>query len=67
MPYLPLLEAHTRFPALSVSRLRQLCQSARVPARKLHDRLWEIDPEALKKYLASDRKPGPKPLPQQKD
>jgi hypothetical protein len=49
-------------PGLSVVRLRQLCQEKKVICRQPSLRLWLISLSSLKKYLASDRKPGPKPV-----
>lgn len=57
--YLLLKDAREKYPQLSLMRLRQLCNTGRVEARK--DKVWLISEEALKKYLASERKPGPPP------
>lgn len=58
---LSLAEARAKYPTLSLSWLRILCQQRRIVAEKRAPRLWELDEESLKNYLANRPKPGPRP------
>ncbi len=58
MPLISVAEAAERYP-LSVESIRRLARLKIVKAQRFGN-AWAVDEASLKRYLRSDRRPGPK-------